>query len=91
MIGNDTSGPGVMVLTMRDLFQAVDDKRSECKFKLSISYLEIYNETIRDLFTTDSPPLALLEDPVRGATVAGLSQRNPSSAEEVFNQRSQPG
>lgn len=44
MIGN-SSLPGVMVLTMRDLFRRMQSNDHEVK----ISYLEIYNETIRDL------------------------------------------
>jgi len=85
MIGNEKSGAGVMVLTMRDLFRAIEESKSEKKFQISISYLEVYNETIRDLFIKDSPPLMLCEDPAKGtATVTGLSKRFPKTASEVF-------
>ncbi len=42
MIGNQTGGPGVMVLTMRDLFEMIEQNKSEKKIKVSISYLEVY-------------------------------------------------
>lgn len=37
MIGNDAAGPGVMVLTMRDLFLEVENSKSEKNYKVSSS------------------------------------------------------
>lgn len=65
MIGNPQH-PGIMVLTMRDLFHAIADKKSERQYHLSVSYMEIYNETIRDLLVENSKPLALREDGDKG-------------------------
>lgn len=65
MIGNHQH-PGIMVLTMRDLFHAIADKKSERQYHLSVSYMEIYNETIRDLLVENSKPLALREDGDKG-------------------------
>jgi kinesin family protein 18/19 len=84
MIGGEHGGAGVMVLTMRDLFQRVEDLKSEKKIKISIAYLEIYNETIRDLFIPNSPALMLCEDPIKGPTVSGLTEKKPKTADEVF-------
>eukprot|EP01133_Synstelium_polycarpum_P011374 gene11374-13259_t len=86
MIGNDASGAGVMVLTMRDLFQAVDDQKDGKGYTISMSYMEIYNETIRDLFAPDGSTRALdlREDASRSVIVADLSERHPTSAVEVF-------
>ena len=74
MIGNEESGPGVMVLTMKELFHQVEMRRDEARIKIQISYLEIYNETIRDLFVVNSPSLNLCEDQDQNATVAGKNQ-----------------
>jgi hypothetical protein len=41
MIGNQDQ-PGVMVLTMEDLFARIDNSKSEKKIKVSMSYLEMY-------------------------------------------------
>lgn len=72
-----------MVLTMRDLFQRVDDCRNEKSIKISISYLEVYNETIRDLLVDNSIDLMLLETG-NSVKIKGLSTRFPENADDVF-------
>jgi kinesin family protein 18/19 len=83
MIGNAQS-PGIMVLTMNDLFKAIKQSENEKQYKLSISYLEVYNEQIRDLLVENSKALALREDPEKGCHVSGLSEYSPTSADEVM-------
>ena len=88
MLGTDTE-PGIMVLTLRDLFSrcrnAENDPMSGIKYKVTISYLEVYNELIRDLLTAPSSEyLDLREDPIKGPTVAGLSEVTTSSTDEVM-------
>jgi len=46
--------------------------------------LEIYNEMIRDLIVTSSEVLDLREDPEKGITVAGLSEIEVESPEDVM-------
>ncbi len=54
------------------------------KYQVQCSYLEVYNETIRDLLIGDGrKPLELREDAQKGMVVAGLSTHQPKSAEEV--------
>lgn len=48
MIGN-ASSPGVMVQTMHELFERMKEDKDERNYDVKISYLEVYNETIRDL------------------------------------------
>ena len=101
MIGNDAAGPGVMVLTMRDLFFEVETNKAEKNYKISMlfillshilfdivdiskQYLEVYNETIRDLLVENSKALDLREDPDLGVFVAGLCERYPKTADEVL-------
>lgn len=47
MIGN-SKAPGIMVSTMRELFSRIEGD-TDRKYEVRISYLEVYNETIRDL------------------------------------------
>ncbi len=47
MMGNDES-PGVILNGLQHLFCAAE-RRSECKFDFSVTMVEIYNETVRDL------------------------------------------
>ena len=41
--------PGVMYLSIKDLFNAIKIKNNEKEITVKLSYLEIYNENIRDL------------------------------------------
>ena len=87
MLGTDTE-PGIMVLTLRDLFsncrRIEEDPTSGIKYKITISYLEVYNELIRDLLTPSGEFLDLREDPIKGPTVAGLSEVHTTSTDEVM-------
>jgi hypothetical protein len=52
--------PGVMVNTLHDLFEMMKDaKLQDAKFKVTLSYMEIYNELIKDLLQVRSPWIAL--------------------------------
>lgn len=41
--------PGVMVLVLRELFERMASLEEEQTFSIKMSYLEIYNERVRDL------------------------------------------
>ena len=57
MVGNAESGSGVMVLAIETLFDLMSEE-TDNQFQLEMSYLEIYNEVIRDLMTdTDKASL----------------------------------
>ena len=63
MLGNNEI-PGIMVLTIKDIFETIkrlDDK----EFNIVVSYVEIYNETIRDLLVQPSNYLELRDDPIK--------------------------
>ena len=77
--------PGVMTLTMGELFNAIKEKSETRNYKIKFSYLEIYNEMIRDLLSDDpTEVLDLREDPTKGLAVAGLSERVGETSEEVM-------
>lgn len=49
MLGTPTN-PGIMGLTIQDLFDRIDEIGDKgYKFNVTVSYLEVYNEMIRDL------------------------------------------
>ncbi|KAJ3339262.1 kinesin-like protein Klp5 [Gonapodya sp. JEL0774] len=78
--------PGVIFRTMRDLFQCIRDSRHERITEVSVSYLEVYNETIRDLLCPDSgTPLGLeLREDDNSVQVTGLSHHNPRDVEHIM-------
>ncbi|XP_045115573.1 kinesin-like protein KIF19 isoform X2 [Portunus trituberculatus] len=76
--------PGIMVQALNDLFQCLNDPSRTTKTKITMSYLEIYNENIRDLLQP-SGTLDLREDAKTGVIqVAGLSEREISTTKEVM-------
>ncbi|KAJ2700793.1 tubulin-dependent ATPase kip3 [Coemansia sp. IMI 203386] len=79
--------PGVIFLTMQELFERLVAAEDEKAIDVTVSYLEVYNETIRDLLGPDvgNPvSLALREDAQQGVTVIGLSEHVPKNVEEVM-------
>uniref|UniRef100_M8CPI9 Kinesin-like protein n=1 Tax=Aegilops tauschii TaxID=37682 RepID=M8CPI9_AEGTA len=53
--------PGVMVLAIKDLFLKVRQRSYDGNHSIQLSYLEVYNETVRDLLSPGRP-LLLRED-----------------------------
>ncbi|XP_054626789.1 kinesin-like protein KIF18A [Dunckerocampus dactyliophorus] len=82
MLGTQTQ-PGVMYRTMKELFKRMDDAKEEKEFAVAVSYLEVYNEQIRDLLA-NAGPLAVREDSVKGVVVQGLTLHQPKSAEQIL-------
>ena len=63
MLGN-SEVPGLSVLTVKDIIENI--KRDEDRdYNVVISYVEIYNETIRDLLVPNSSYLELRDDPIK--------------------------
>ncbi|KAL0218982.1 hypothetical protein P9112_004635 [Eukaryota sp. TZLM1-RC] len=85
MLGNEKAGPGVMVFCIQDLFDLVQQNSEETEFKLSLTYLEVYNETLRDLLNpTNKDPLDIREDSLRGIIVSNLSTHYPTNTSQVL-------
>jgi len=83
MTGNQRS-PGVMVLSLDDLFRLIKT-RTDLKFSVSMSYVEIYNEHIRDLLTGVKKSLDLRQHPLHGITISGVkSVEGLRDGEEVY-------
>ncbi|XP_059637196.1 kinesin-like protein KIN-7E [Cornus florida] len=64
---------GITEHTVADIYDYMR-KHSDREFVLKFSALEIYNESVRDLLSTDSTPLRLLDDPERGTVVEKLTE-----------------
>ncbi|KAJ8610296.1 hypothetical protein CTAYLR_009074 [Chrysophaeum taylorii] len=88
--------PGIMVQTMRDLFRHSERVKEEhrMQIKVTVSFLEVYNENIRDLLSNDyadptvnkeAPEfLDLREDPIKGPVVAGITEVEANTPDEVM-------
>lgn len=66
---------------MQELFDKIRDKQDEKVIDISLSYLEIYNETIRDLLVPGGSKqgLMLREDANQAVSVANLSSHSPKT------------
>ncbi|XP_062951415.1 kinesin-like protein KIF18A [Cynocephalus volans] len=82
MLGS-AAEPGVMYLTMLDLYKSMDEIKEEKVCSTAVSYLEVYNEQIRDLLV-NSGPLAVREDAQKGVVIQGLTLHQPRSSEEIL-------
>ncbi|KAJ9166020.1 hypothetical protein P3X46_020821 [Hevea brasiliensis] len=62
---------GVTEYAVADIYEYMNQHK-EREFVLKFSALEIYNEAVRDLLSTDSTPLRVLDDPDKGTVVEKL-------------------
>lgn len=56
----------------------------QAHFNIWVSYLEIYNETINDLFNKDNQNLKIVGDSNFGTNVMGLTQQQIETAEQAM-------
>ncbi|KAL3637460.1 hypothetical protein CASFOL_018628 [Castilleja foliolosa] len=64
---------GITEYAIADIFEYIH-KHSKRDFILKFSAMEIYNESVRDLLSSDSTPLRLIDDPERGTIVEKLTE-----------------
>ncbi|CAF0771846.1 unnamed protein product [Rotaria sordida] len=83
MLGTENN-PGIMYRTLHDLFVEIKKFEGQREYQVSMSYLEIYNELIRDLLAPSSSFLELREDAKGTIQVAGLSELITNTPEEVM-------
>mgnify|MGYP000137747334 FL=1 len=66
--------PGLVYLVFKDMFEKVS--------KVKVSYLEIYNEVVKDLLG-QSKNLLIVEDPIKGVNVLDLTEIQVDSLEQL--------
>ncbi|KAI5056588.1 hypothetical protein GOP47_0028406 [Adiantum capillus-veneris] len=76
--------PGLMVLSLQDIFRWVSKEEKDHKYEVTCSYLEVYNEVIYDLLERSSRHLELREDPEQGIIVPGLRRVQVNSAAKIL-------
>lgn len=78
--------PGLMARAVENIFTSIEQQAGR-RPKLRMSYLEIYNEQIRDLLKSpeeQSKEMKIVEDPKKGIYVTNLSYCYPESTSEVL-------
>ncbi|EOY15670.1 P-loop containing nucleoside triphosphate hydrolases superfamily protein isoform 1 [Theobroma cacao] len=83
MNGSSTD-PGIIHRAVNDIFHKIQTI-SDREFLIRVSYMEIYNEEINDLFTVENQKLQIHESLERGIFVAGLREEIVNNVEQVMN------
>ncbi len=81
MQGSKTS-PGIISLSIKDVFSYIE-KNSHREFLLRVSYLEIYNEIIKDLLQPNKDNLKIHENINKGIFIGDLSEVVVGSVSEA--------
>ncbi|ROT71207.1 putative kinesin-like protein KIF18A-like, partial [Penaeus vannamei] len=81
MLGKPDS-PGITFLTLMELYRRIEEIKEEKTCEVGISYLEVYNETVRDLL---NPGKALnVQETGQHVQVQGLSFHKPRDADNLM-------
>ncbi|KAI9003619.1 kinesin motor domain-containing protein, partial [Gaertneriomyces semiglobifer] len=83
MMGVDEQ-PGVIPQAVDDIFSYIRSQSADREYLLRVSYMEIYNETIRDLLSPDQTDLRIHEDRKRGVFVSPLKEEIVTSPKQVM-------
>lgn len=83
MVGNPEN-PGVMPKSINYLMEKIEENKFARDFSVKVSYLEIYNETIKDLLTVEDKTLDIREDPIKGIMIAGVTEIITTNVAEIM-------
>ena len=83
MLGNNQNERGIMPRSVSDLFKILQKQKNK-EFRIQVSYVEIYNEEIRDLLG-NREELKLHEDPSKGVILQGVKELFVENADNFFD------
>ncbi|KAI9357909.1 P-loop containing nucleoside triphosphate hydrolase protein, partial [Zopfochytrium polystomum] len=83
MMGVDEQ-PGIIPQAIDDVFAYIREQTEDREYLLRVSYLEIYNETIRDLLAPEQKDLRIHEDRKRGVYVSPLKEEIVTTPKQVM-------
>ena len=73
---------GLMIRAIRDLFNFVKQENKE--YNIKISYIEVYNEVLKDLLSEKKTPPEIRTDPNKGVIIQGAECIKVSNEKEAF-------
>ena len=75
-----------MYHTMNEIFDQIEQKKSSnIKYAVTVSFMEIYNENLRDLIVPSNENITMKEDGANAVKVLGISTIKVSSAPEILD------
>ena len=88
MYGNNKN-PGIIYQANNYIQGYIKTNPQNKKYKLSVTFLEIYNEQLNDLLIDDeckhNEPLKIREDPIAGTYVEGVTRKEIKNAKDLRN------
>ncbi|CAO3643581.1 unnamed protein product [Mucor hiemalis] len=79
-----TMEPGVIPRAVREVFSFIEEDTHGREYLLRVSYMEIYNEKIKDLLNVENTSPEIIEDK-KGVYVRNLKEVIVKTAQEVLN------
>ena len=73
-----------MINSIEELFRAIEIYSDERDYKLKVSYVEVYNEVLKDLLNDKNDNLDLREDSVKGVCVSGVMEIMTTNTDEIM-------
>lgn len=83
MIGN-VGVEGVIPLTLQEIFEIKKEYESTHSITIKISFLEVYNEILKDLLSSEDELIDIREDVSGSITITGLNYITVSSKDEIM-------
>ena len=84
MVGNGEN-PGLMVRTISDLFNMIKSNNNDNNYRITINYIEVYNETLKDLLSeNENSNVELRSDPLKGNVLIGCEFIEVNNANDAF-------
>lgn len=82
--------PGIIQKAVKECFDFIEysacgEDSENREFVLRVSYLEIYNETVRDLLSPSSTNVRILEDKKKGVIVKGIREETVMNSGQVID------
>ena len=74
---------GIMTRSIKDLFKLLNSQKNK-EFKIDVSYIEIYNEIIRDLLS-EGNVIDIHEDPNNGIILQGVKEIEVENNDNFFD------
>ena len=79
-LSNNFKDEGIIFKACDYLFEKIESNKNSdpnninTKYEIKISYIEIYNEIVKDLINENSPSLMIMEDPLKGVICSNVKE-----------------
>lgn len=82
--GEDSTG--IIPRAVREIFQSIETKKSEWTFKVTISFMELYNEQLYDLLSEKSRKDCIVDirEEAKNIKIVGITEKEVTEAEQTL-------